>query len=278
MDVGLVIGLVLFLVFVTLGVIVTVRATRAVKRGVERTGAQVRRTVEETTLKARAMQPGPVGEVARVRMELRSSVDSTRAALEAGARDDPALTEAISLLDQLHEHARQLDGELRRLMEGEPDRARIAARLPDARERMKHIRESADSLRFAAQDRARQFDSEGLDDLRSRIDIETGALRHWTPTPGRSPHDPSADPAPSQDSSPDAARRPGGQHGRSTAAGEQGPGARDAGEAGEGRHSEARPAELGPAGQALDPSLTDPTTGRKRAEPGFEKRRPRSAS
>ena len=271
MDVGLVIGLVLFLVFVTLGVVVTVRATRAVKRGVERTGAQVRRTVEETTLKARAMQPGPVGEVARVRMELRSSIDSTRAALEAGAQDDPALTEAISLLDQLHEHARQLDGELRRLMEGEPDRARIAARLPDARDRMKHIKESADSLRFAAQDRARQFDAEGLDDLRGRIDIETGALRHWTPTPGRMPHDPSADASPDPGPSPDAARKPGGR-GRSTAAGEHGTGA------GGTRRSEGRQAELGPAGEGLDPSLTDPAAGRQRAEPGFEKRRPRSAS
>ena len=67
-------------------------------------------------------------------------------------------------------------------MEGEPDRARIAARLPDARDRMKHIKESADSLRFAAQDRARQFDAEAAGRLRGRIDIETGALRHWTPS------------------------------------------------------------------------------------------------
>ena len=114
-DVGLVIGLVLFLVFVTLGVVVTVRATRAVKRGVERTGAQVRRTVEETTLKAqRDCSPAPSGKSHASGWSCAPPSTSTRAALEAGAQDDPALTEAIALLDQLHEHARQLDGELRR--------------------------------------------------------------------------------------------------------------------------------------------------------------------
>lgn len=183
MDVGLVIGLVLFLAFLVLGGIVTVRAVRSVKRGVERTGAQVRRSVEEKTLKARGMQPGPVGEVARVRLELRSSIDNTRKALETGAQDDPALREAVSLLDRLHEHARHLDGELRSLMDGEPDRARVTARLPEARERMRRLKESADSLRFAAQDRARQFDRDGLDSLREQIQIESGALRHWTSEP-----------------------------------------------------------------------------------------------
>ncbi|MGX9226971.1 hypothetical protein ACWV95_13180 [Streptomyces albus] len=80
MDVGVVIVLVLLLAFFVLGGIATVRTVRAVKRGVERTGAQVRRTVEETTLKARSAQPGPVGEAARIRLELRSSIDGTRAA------------------------------------------------------------------------------------------------------------------------------------------------------------------------------------------------------
>ncbi|GAA2088905.1 hypothetical protein GCM10009801_52860 [Streptomyces albiaxialis] len=178
-----VIGLVavLFVLFVVLGAVVTVRTVRAVKRGVERTGAQVRNTVEETSLKARSMQPGPVGEVARVRLELRSSIDSTRRALETAASDDPSLQEAIGLLDRLHDHARQLDRELRVLMEREPDRARVAERLPDARERMTAIKESSDQLRFAAQDRARRADPEELSSLREQIEIESGALRHWEP-------------------------------------------------------------------------------------------------
>ncbi|GAA3656477.1 hypothetical protein ACG5V6_15935 [Streptomyces chitinivorans] len=170
----------LFVLFVVLGAIATVKTVRAVRRGVERTGQQVRRTVEETTLKARSAQPGPVGELARVRLELRGSLDSTRRALEAGARHDPSLSEAAGLLDRLDEHARQLDGELRLLMEREPDRGRIAARIPDARERAERIRASADSLRFAAQDRARRHDEDGLTALSEQIEIEAGALRHWT--------------------------------------------------------------------------------------------------
>ena len=182
----IVIGLValLFALFVVLGVVVTVRTVRAVKRGVERTGTQVRNTVQETSLKARSMQPGPVGEMARVRLELRSSIDSTRRALEAAASDDPSLQEAVGLLDRLHDHARQLDRELRVLMEREPDRARVAERLPDARERMRAIKESADSLRFAAQDRARRTSPEDLASLREQIEIESGALRHWEPVDG----------------------------------------------------------------------------------------------
>ncbi|SEP59316.1 hypothetical protein [Streptomyces radiopugnans] len=170
----------LFVLFVVLGAIATVKTVRAVRRGVERTGQQVRRTVEETTLKARSAQPGPVGELARVRLELRTSLDSTRRALETGIRHDPSLSEAAGLLDRLEEHARQLDGELRLLMEREPDRGRIAARLPDARERAGRIRASADSLRFAAQDRARRHDEDGLAALSEQIEIEAGALRHWT--------------------------------------------------------------------------------------------------
>lgn len=173
----------LFVVFVTLGVIAAVRAVRVVRRGVERTGAQVRRTVEETALKAKTAQPGPVGEVARVRLQLRSSIDSTRVALESASGDDASLREAIGLLDRLHEHARQLDGELRLLMEGEPDRARIAARLPDVRKRVETIKGSADSLRFAAQERAGQYDAEGLTALREQIEIESGALRGWREPP-----------------------------------------------------------------------------------------------
>lgn len=262
MEVGIIIGLVLFLAFVALGVVVTVRVVRAVKRGVERTGAQVRRTVEETTLKARGAQPGPVGEVARLRSELRASIDSTGEALEAGAADDPALQEALGLLDQLFEHARQLDRELRALMEREPDRGRIAARLPEARERVRAIKESADSLRFAAQDRARQFDAEGLDALRAQIDIESAALRHWM-----SGTDPLADPAPPRPSAsasePSASRPAGPGQGEPAAAPPPQP------ELGPSRPYFDDLPGTGPAGPAAEPAPESPR---------FGKRRPRSAS
>ncbi|GGO47520.1 hypothetical protein GCM10012287_20370 [Streptomyces daqingensis] len=169
----------LSVLFVTFGIIAAVRVTRAVQRGVERTGVQVRRTVEETTLRAKSAHPGPVGEIARKRLELRASIDSTRRALESDVSRDPSLQEALGLLNRLHDHARQLDGELRLLMEKEPDKTRTAALMPDVVERVSRIKESADSLRFAAQDRARQYDVEGLDALRQQIEVESGALRHW---------------------------------------------------------------------------------------------------
>lgn len=170
----------LFVLFVTFGAILAVRAGRAVQRGVERTGTQVRRTVEETALRAKSAQPGPAGELARKRLELRSSIDGTRRALESDVTRDPSLQEALGLLNRLHDHARQLDGEMRLLMDGEPDKARTAARMPEMRERVERIKESADSLRFAAQDRASRHDAEGLGSLREQIEIESGALRHWS--------------------------------------------------------------------------------------------------
>ncbi|UNS96973.1 hypothetical protein MMF93_10980 [Streptomyces tubbatahanensis] len=266
MDVAVVIGLVFVLAVLALVTVATVRGVRAVKTGVERTGAQVRRTVEETTLKARSAQPGPVGEAARIRLELRNSIDGTRAALEAGARDDPGLSDAVHLLDRLHEHARQLDGELRLLMEHEPDRTRVTGRLQDARERMHRIKESADSLRFAAQDRARQFDAEGLDALRGQIDIESGALRHWTPSPARE-----SDPTASAPADAEAQRSTSGRKRETPPATNR----RGTGEAAGG--TESRP-ELGPSGQGLDPSWTDPAADRGRTPHTFGKRPPRSAS
>ncbi|GAA2440704.1 hypothetical protein [Streptomyces macrosporus] len=169
----------LFVLFTVLGAIAAVKTARAVKRGVERAGDQVRRTVEDTTLRARGAQPGPVGELARVRLELRASLDGTRRALEAGSSHDASLSEALGLFERLQEHARQLDGELRLLMEREPDRARVAARLPEARERAERIKASADSLRFAAQDRARRHSEDELAALSEQIELEAGALRHW---------------------------------------------------------------------------------------------------
>jgi hypothetical protein len=175
--------LVLFSVlFFALSVILGVRAARAIRRGVEHTGVQVRRTVEESALKARSTRPGPMGELARSRLELRSSVDGARRALEAGVEQDPSLREALGLLGRLREHAHRLDGELQLLMEREPDKARVAERMPDVRERVAHIKESADSLRFAAQDRVQQHDAEGLAGLREQIEIESDALRHWQGT------------------------------------------------------------------------------------------------
>lgn len=170
-----------FVVLLTLGVVATVKAARAVGRKVEQAGVEARRGIDDTVLKVKAAQPGPVGQLARTRLELRSSLDSARRELESAAVRDSSLAEALGLLDRLHDHARELDRELGALMTHEPDRARIATRLPEARAQMAAIKQSADSLRHAAQDRARRYDADGLDSLREQIAIESGALRHWTP-------------------------------------------------------------------------------------------------
>ncbi|MBW1601059.1 hypothetical protein JJV70_02855 [Streptomyces sp. JJ66] len=194
MEFAAALGVLFLLLFVTLGVIATIKAVRAVGRGMERASTEVRRTIDTTALRARSAQFGPVGELARTRLELRNSVDSTRRELAAARDGDDALTEALGLLDRLHEHARVLDREMGALMDREPDRARIAVRLPELRERAAGIRQSADSLRFAAQDRARRHHADELDGLREQIAIESGALRHWDPPQDAPPPQQSAPP------------------------------------------------------------------------------------
>ncbi|MFG2096425.1 hypothetical protein [Streptomyces sp. NPDC048612] len=174
-----IIGL-LFVLFVLAGVFVTVKAVQAAKRGVDRTVAHARRTVEDTTLRARQIaQPGVVGELAQLRLSLRTSMRSTQEVLYGGSPDDASLSEAIGLFERLSAHGHELDDELKRL-EREPDRATIATRLPDLRERLERITHSAESLRWAARDRARKFADDDLASLSDQIDVESGALRHWT--------------------------------------------------------------------------------------------------
>ncbi|WP_432145140.1 hypothetical protein [Streptomyces sp. bgisy084] len=188
-----IIGL-LFVLFVLAGVFVTVKAVKAAKRGVDRTVAQARRTVEDTTLRARQFaQPGVVGELAQLRLSLRTSMRATQEVLYGGSPDDASLSEAIGLFERLSAHGHELDDELKRL-EREPDRATIGARLPDLRERLERITHSAESLRWAARDRARKFAEDDLASLSDQIDVESGALRHWTPVEDAT--DPLRDPVP----------------------------------------------------------------------------------
>ncbi|WP_328913513.1 MULTISPECIES: hypothetical protein [unclassified Streptomyces] len=177
-----VIVLLLFLGLMTLGVVATVRTVRAVKRRVERGGAQARRVVEDSRLRARRYTTvGPAAELAQTRLDLRAAIDSTSRALEEGRGEDASLSEAVVLFARLNDHARALDGELR-LLEREPDKARLAEHLPGLTERARRITHSADTLRWAAQDRARRFADDELTALTREIDLESGALRHWEHT------------------------------------------------------------------------------------------------
>ncbi|WP_031070369.1 hypothetical protein [Streptomyces sp. NRRL S-118] len=179
MEAAILILALLFVAFVALGVYVTVKAVNAAKRGVDRTITQARRTVEDTTLRAKSYGQGGVGgELAQLRLSLRTSMRATQDALEAGAVEDASVKESLELFRRLSAHGHELDDDLKR-MERDPDRARVAAQLGDLRERTERITHAADSLRWAARDRARRFADDDLANLSAQIDIEAGALRHW---------------------------------------------------------------------------------------------------
>ncbi|MFH8218479.1 hypothetical protein ACH4C2_04725 [Streptomyces sp. NPDC018057] len=175
---------VLFLLCLGVGAYATVKAVGAAKRGVDRTIHQARRAVEDQTLRAKSFaQPGPAGELAQLRLALRTSMRATQDALYAGATEDESLKESVALFERLSVHGRELDHELKRL-ESEPNRATLAERLPSLAERTRRVTDSADALRWAAHDRARRFADDDLDVLSDQIGVEADALRHWTSTDG----------------------------------------------------------------------------------------------
>ncbi|WP_406727584.1 hypothetical protein WJ438_27380 [Streptomyces sp. GD-15H] len=197
----------LFVLFVVLGAYATVKVVGAAKRSADRHLTQARRTVEDHTLKVKSFaQTGPAGELAQLRLTLRTSMRATQDALEAGAAEDQSLKESLGLFERLSAHGHELDAELRRL-ESEPDRGTLGKRLPGLRERTHRIARSADSLRWAARDRARHFADDDLDSLSTQIDMETGALRHWTTT-GQQPASASASVPPSASASSSPRRLP----------------------------------------------------------------------
>ncbi|MFI5688503.1 hypothetical protein [Streptomyces sp. NPDC051636] len=234
----------LFLLFVVLGAYATVKVIGAAKRGVDRTITQARRTVEDHTLRAKSIvQPGPAGEMAQLRLTLRTSMRATQEALQTGVAEDESLRESLSLFQRLSVHGHELDDELKRL-ESEPDRTTLAARLPELRRRTERVTQSADSLRWAARDRAHRFADDDLDTLSAQIDVEAGALRHWTrsdaqPAPPPWPDAPADDGRTAQQTWPE-------------------------------------PPRPGSAEQPARPSLTPP--GRRQAYPWQKKARPESTT
>ncbi|MDQ0952575.1 hypothetical protein QFZ24_006498 [Streptomyces phaeochromogenes] len=202
----------IFVLFVALGAYATVKVVGAAKRGVDRTVAQARRTVEDSTLRAKTFaQPGPQGEIAQLRLSLRTSMRATQEALHAGVTEDESLKESLALFERLSAHGHELDGDLKRL-EREPDRTRLTERLPSLRERTEQITKSADALRWAARDRAQRFGNDDLESLSTQIDMEAGALRHWTTEPASTgTSDPSAagSPGPSVGTPGSSAETPG---------------------------------------------------------------------
>ncbi|WP_030397442.1 hypothetical protein [Kitasatospora purpeofusca] len=178
------VALLLGLGVVVLVVIGLIKAARAVGEKVERQEAKARRAVENVTLKAKSYtQTGPQGQISAVRLGLRTSLDGTRRVLEGSVGQDGQLGEALALLGRLDAHATELDGELR-MLEREPDAGRVAAKLPELRERAERITHSAETMRWAAQDRMHRFAADELGRLSRECEDEAGALRHWDSVPG----------------------------------------------------------------------------------------------
>ncbi|WP_033215970.1 hypothetical protein [Kitasatospora phosalacinea] len=167
------------LVMVVVG---TVKAAKSVAAKVDRHSANAQRAVENAALKAKSIaRPGEQGRIAALRLSLRTALDSTRQVLQTGLPQDGQLTDALQLLTRLDSHAAELDAELR-MLEREPASSRVVAKFPELRERAERITHSADSLRWAAQDRMRRFADDELARLGKECQDEAGALRHWTPS------------------------------------------------------------------------------------------------
>ncbi|MEU3344216.1 hypothetical protein ABZ723_04270 [Streptomyces sp. NPDC006700] len=249
----------LFVVFVALGVFAAVKVVGAAKRSVDRTITQARRTVEDHTLRAKSFaQPGPAGELAQLRLTLRTSMRATQDALYAGVREDESLKESIALFERLSAHGRELDADLKRL-EADPDRVTLSERLPVLRERTRRITESAESLRWAARDRARRFADDDLDTLSAQIDVEAGALRHWTTAEPTSEHT-------GRTTGPATGRTTGPATGRTAASSASGADS----------HTWSSAPRQTPAEEPARPAITP--TGRRPAYPWQKKPRPESTT
>ena len=100
---------------------------------------------DAAVLRARAHGVGPAAEVARLRREMERSVGGARRALAAAQAVQAPVGDVRSLLARLELAARAVDGELR-MLESQPDRARLAAGLEGVRVRAGLVATSAAEL------------------------------------------------------------------------------------------------------------------------------------
>jgi hypothetical protein len=184
MEAVLLIVLLLFVAAVVLGGYLTVKAVGAAKRGVDRTISQARRSVEDTTLRARSYgQSGVAGELAQLRLRLRTSMRATQDLLYERVAADASLEESVRLFERLSAHGHELETQLKQA-ERDPDRAGVGALMKELRDRTEQVAGAADSLRWAVGDRARKFTDDDLSRLSVDIEMESQALRHWAPVDG----------------------------------------------------------------------------------------------
>ncbi|MEY9845913.1 hypothetical protein ABH940_002996 [Streptacidiphilus sp. BW17] len=193
---------VLSALFALVGISVIVLVVLGMVRAARAVGAKA----EDLTLKTKAYTNlGPQGRIATTRLRLRGALEGTRDALNAAASQDAQVGESMALFRRLSEHAAELDGQLR-VLEREPDAARVDAKLSELRRRAERIMHAAEELRWAVQDRQHRFSEDELGRLTDECTQEADALRHWD-RPGQA----EADATTGQAATATGARGPAGQ-------------------------------------------------------------------
>jgi hypothetical protein len=166
---------VLSALFALVGISVIVLVVLGMVRAARAVGAKA----EDLTLRTKAYTNlGSQGRIATTRLRLRTALEGTRDALNTAAAQDAQVGESMALLRRLSEHAAELDGQLR-VLEREPDTARVDAKLPELRRRAEQIMHAAEELRWAVQDRQHRFAEDELARLTDECTQEADALRHW---------------------------------------------------------------------------------------------------
>ena len=162
------------LAFCSCAVLFVVRSTvRAVRR-------RLLRLRDAAALRARAYGIGPTAEVARLRREMERSLSGARRALAAARAVQAPVGDVRSLLARLELAARAVDGELR-MLESQPDLARLAAGLEGARVRARLVSTSAAELVDGLLHASGHQDDE-LTLLHAACALEAEALRATRPT------------------------------------------------------------------------------------------------
>lgn len=165
----LLLALVATLAFASCAVVgLVLTTTRAVSR-------RLLRTRDRARLAARAYGGGPAGEVARLRRDLERSVTGAQRALAVSRAIDAPVGDVPSLLARLAADAHRVDGELR-LLETQPDPARVAPGLAGPRDRAAALGIAAARLVDGLSDAA-GFDAADVMRLRADCVTEAAALR-----------------------------------------------------------------------------------------------------
>lgn len=146
-----------------------------VRRGVAAARRRVSAMRERAGLTARSYAGGPAGEVARLRRGMDRSLSSCRRALATARSVQAPVGDVPSLLGRLDLAASAVDAELR-LLEAQPDRARVAAALCGPRSRAEAVLSSAATL-IEGLLHATGYDADNLSVLQAECAIEAEGLR-----------------------------------------------------------------------------------------------------